>query len=196
MAANLPIGLTVGLIVLTMPMAGCLSATEQLSEDDVATLHVHHRFEDGRGIGYAIELSSPAGVDLVDLTLDALSQAEGPLNVSEDDPPPHITVNLTVDLTFEETQEVQGIGEVRMIKLAVTNGTPNLLVKDDGEFYGTFYHASVDVGSLEQAAERALDQIRAENGGELPRERVTVERPPDNSTGQNETSDNRSSDAE
>lgn len=195
MVADPRIGLVVGLLVLTMPIAGCLSATQQPGGDDVASLHVHHRFDDGEKVAYDIEPSSPAGVGLVGLSLEALSQAEGPFDASSEDPPPHLAVNLTVGLAFEESHMIQDLGQARGLQLAVTNETPNLLLEDAGGDHGPFHHAPVDVAPLEEAAESALDQIRAENGGELPRSNVTVERPSDD-TSRNETSENGTSDGE
>lgn len=200
MVADDPAVLAFAALVLTIPMAGCLSIDDETTMDDVETLHIGQRTEDGK-TAYAIPLETPEARAVIDRSLEALETAEGPFDVSAEDPPPHVSTNVTISISFAdpvdrvEARDAGAVDGVDRIQLAVTMDEPNLLLGPaDGN--GTYLHAAVNASALEEAAEDALDQVRAENGGELPRSNVTIERHSEDSKGQNETAGNSTADGE
>lgn len=181
-------------LAVTLPLAGCLSAAQLPGPEDVVSLHVHTRVEGDR-IGYHVNASSPEGQQLVNLTLDAVGRAQGPVDQTAWDRFPRIYINQSISLSFHEPRTLAWgadgpapIQEVRGLQLVVTptNVTPNLMLRTADNW--TLYQTPADTPVLEEAAEQALDVIRAENGGELPHNVVEVKRP--NATAENTTREN------
>lgn len=192
MPAPRSFSIALAVLALTLPLAGCLSSTQMPATGDVVTLHVEAQV-DKNSVGYPVPVSSPVGQDLVDLTLEAITQAEGPVAVEPFDGPRNMTQwrergwNVSgpdISLTFTEPQNFTWEGDgppplrdVRgaQVLLEAPEGTPNLFLRTADSF--AFYHAPVNQTELADAAERALDTVRAEHGGELPYSGVQVTRP-------------------
>lgn len=176
--------MALALLTVTLALGGCLSTSDLPPTDEVGSVHVNTQVE-GDKVGYHVDSSSAEGQEFVNLTLDVLHGAQGPVNVMGWDEVAPFSEEDGVSLSFNEPQNISWVdGDpppldgVRGIGLSIvepTNGTSNLFLRTMDSM--VFYQAPFDTEPFEDAVERVLDLIRAENEGALPHA-STVVKPP------------------